>query len=143
MKFWDSSAIVPLVTCELTSEQAYSILSLDRGMIVWSLSLTEIYSALYRKVREEKILESELTESVNQLSLLQRGWSEMNQIESVRLKANRLLAVHPLRAADSLQLAAALLAFEDHPEGQAFVTFDKNLAIAAKKEGFTLPLSPL
>lgn len=142
MKFWDSSAIVPLVTGELQSEKAYSFLSHDRGIIVWSLSLTEVYSALYRKLREGKLSELELVESLSQLSLLQQGWSEITQIESVRLKANRLLAVHPLRAADALQLAAALIAFEDNSEGKEVVTFDNVLALAAKREGFTVLTSP-
>jgi len=46
-------------------------------------------------------------------------------------RALRLLAVHPLRAADALQLAAALVWFRDHPAGLDFVCLDERLRTAA------------
>jgi hypothetical protein len=54
----------------------------------------------------------------------------------VRERAERLLRVHPLRAADALQLAAALLVFGDKPRGRSFVTLDDALLQAARREGF-------
>jgi len=56
----------------------------------------------------------------------------------VRDRARRLLEIHPLRAADSLQLAAALVASEEKPSQLPFVSLDRNLARAAEKEGFEL-----
>lgn len=50
--------------------------------------------------------------------------------------AARLLRVHPLCAADALQLAAARMAAEDRPETLPFVTLDDRLALAAQREGF-------
>lgn len=49
-----------------------------------------------------------------------------------------LLELHPLRAADALHLAAALLAVEERPQGLGFVTFDLRLADAAEREGFAV-----
>ena len=46
--------------------------------------------------------------------------------------------VHPLRAADSLQLAAALASAEEDPSGVGFVCFDIRLNEAASREGFTV-----
>jgi predicted nucleic acid-binding protein len=54
----------------------------------------------------------------------------------VRRRAERLAAVHPLTAADALQLAAALVASGDRPETLDFVTLDSRLAAAAQIEGF-------
>jgi len=55
----------------------------------------------------------------------------------------RLLCTHPLRAADALQLAAAIAAAEEHPETLPFVTLDDQLAEAASREGFAIaPLIP-
>ena len=136
MKFWDSSAIVPLLVPEVESKIIRGLLENDPEMLVWMLTPSEILSAVYRKAREGKILEKDLILIRLRLSDLEKGWSEIVSWENVRQKANRLLAVHPLRAADAIQLAAALTAFEDHPEGEEFVTFDHNLSNAARREGF-------
>ncbi len=58
--------------------------------------------------------------------------------DAVKARAKRLLNVHPLRAADSLQLAAALIAADDQPSSRSFVCLDQRLADAAKREGFTV-----
>ena len=52
--------------------------------------------------------------------------------------AIRFLRVHPLRAADALQLAAAFVAAERRPSSLELVTLDDWLAAAARKEGFLL-----
>jgi hypothetical protein len=46
--------------------------------------------------------------------------------------------VHPLRAADALQLAAAYAAAEQRPASLDMVTLDERLAIAARNEGFVV-----
>ena len=48
------------------------------------------------------------------------------------------LRVHPLRAADALQLAAAFVAAERRPASLQVVTLDERLADAMRKEGFAL-----
>ena len=50
----------------------------------------------------------------------------------------RLLRLHPLRTADSLQLAAALIATNHQPQKLSFVCNDARLSNAARKEGFTV-----
>lgn len=52
--------------------------------------------------------------------------------------AHRLLRVHPLRAADALQLAAATIAAERRPPTLTFVTLDDRLRAAADREGFRI-----
>ena len=46
--------------------------------------------------------------------------------------------MHPLRAADALQLAAAFLAAERRPASLELVTLDDRVAAAARKEGFAV-----
>ena len=72
----------------------------------------------------------------DRLSQLADGWHEIEPSEIVRENAVRFLRVHPLRAADALQLAAAFLAAERRPSSLAVVTLDERLADAARKEGF-------
>jgi predicted nucleic acid-binding protein len=63
---------------------------------------------------------------------------EIAPMESVRDRAIRLLAVHRLRAADALQLAAALVWSEEQPANETFVCLDRRLRGAARREGFSL-----
>jgi len=69
---------------------------------------------------------------------LKRRWSEVQPIEKVRETAERLLGVHKLRAADALQLAAALVWCNQRPRGRTFIAADGDLARAAEAEGFTV-----
>jgi predicted nucleic acid-binding protein len=52
--------------------------------------------------------------------------------------AVRVVRVHPLRAADAMQLAAAMTAAKMRPSSLEFVTADRRLAAAAAREGFTV-----
>jgi uncharacterized protein len=58
--------------------------------------------------------------------------------DHVRRRAGRLVATHPLRAADAFQLAAALVWCEEQPAGETFVCLDEQLREAARREGFGL-----
>jgi len=57
---------------------------------------------------------------------------------TVREAARRLLRVHDLRAADALQLAAAVVASENRPSTMQIVCLDARLAGAALREGFRI-----
>ena len=72
------------------------------------------------------------------LADLLRGVSEIEPTHVVRERAERLLGVHALRAADALQLGAALTWARERPQGMALVSLDDRLRTAARLEGFTL-----
>ena len=63
-------------------------------------------------------------------------WSEVTTLENVRAHAEKIVEIHPLKASDAMQLGAAIVAAEEHPETLNFVTLDARLAEAAEKEGF-------
>lgn len=138
MIFWDSSALVPLLIRESQSQQCAALLAQETRILVWTYTPTEILSAAYRRARGGLLSDSALTALLTDLAKFRKGWSEVLPQESVRVKAHRLLATHSLRAADALQLAAALVAFHDLPDGERFVTLDTDLARAAQREGFTV-----
>jgi len=56
-------------------------------------------------------------------------------VDVVRRHAERLVENHPRRAADALQLGAALTA-ENDPTSLDFVTLDRQQAVTAQREGF-------
>lgn len=136
MKFWDSSALVPLVVEEARSAACRALWRADRTVVVWLLSRTEIVSAVQRLAREGLLDKKEASSALRRVERLARGWTEVDAVDEVRERAERLLAQHPLAAADSLQLAAALVATRDRPRRRAFVTADDRLAAAAEGEGF-------
>lgn len=57
---------------------------------------------------------------------------------SARHQGTAKIRVHPLRAADGLQLASALAAAEENPSSMGFMCFDARLNQAASREGFTI-----
>jgi predicted nucleic acid-binding protein len=138
MRFWDSSAIVPIVCAESASTKCRTWLRADPIVLVWALAATEVVSALARRRREGTLDGVRFAASKQRLLKLERSWNEVAQYDAVRGRARRLLETHPLRAADALHLAAALVAVEERPANLEFVTFDERLAEAAAKEGFAI-----
>jgi predicted nucleic acid-binding protein len=138
MKFWDSSAIIPLCLQEPFSEQVRAALKADEDMVVWWTTRLECLSALERRQREGALHTATQREARAVLTALATAWSEVLPSERVRQRAERLLAIHPLKAADALQLAAALVWAEEAPQGLEVVCLDKNLREGGSKEGFTV-----
>lgn len=136
MKFWDSSAIVPLLVEEEASDYCLQTLSDDQEMLVWCFSGLEVMSALCRRVREGSLIGPLFQETKKHLNYLLECTHEVKAIDLVKKRAARLLQVHQLRTADACQLAAALVATREDPNRLAIVSFDQRLNNAATKEGF-------
>jgi hypothetical protein len=109
-------------------------------MALWTLTPVEVTSALRRLVREHTLKESDATLAESRLADLVRAANVVMDIEPIKSLAQRLLRLHPLRAFDALQLAAALHWAEGHPEGRTVYTLDRQLALAAEREGFAVPV---
>ena len=136
MKFWDTSALVPLVIDEPGTEPMRRLLAADPAIVVWALSGVEMLSALGQLGRSANGLE-DLLPSLRQDVLAQfTRCASVTDVDGVRRRAERLVGVHPLTAADAMQIGAALVAASDRPETLEFVTLDRVLARAAQLEGF-------
>ena len=136
MKFWDSSAIAPLLVKEADSGLREDQLRHDPVMLVWFGTPAELESAICRRVREKKMDETNAQRARDRLGVLAASWIEVQATPVVRARALRLLRVHALRAADAFQLAAALVACRDQPAGHSFLSGDARLLHAARLEGF-------
>ena len=110
----------------------------DPDMLVWWGSEVECGSALARLERAAALDVKAASLAFVRLKQLAAGWHEVEPSEILRETALRFLRVHPLRAADALQLAAAFIAAERRPASLQMVTLDERLADAARKEGFVL-----
>jgi predicted nucleic acid-binding protein len=138
VKFWDTSAIVPLCVAEPASRQARGILEADPSMIVWWATRTECVSAVARRRRDGQLTARAEQQSRQILTALATAWAEILPNESLRARSERLLAVHPLRAADAFQLAAALLWSRGETANHTIFSFDDRLREAALREGFAV-----
>lgn len=138
MRFWDTSALVPLVVAEPESARAERWLKEDPAVVVWTLARVEVCSALARRRRAEPQSARKLATARRELLAAWEQWTEVTAVDVVRRHAERLVDTHPLRAADALQLAAAIVAAEELPSGLTFVTFDRQQADAAEREGFSV-----
>lgn len=138
MRFWDTSAVVPLCVNEPVSAAVKSILTRDPSIVVWWATRTECVSALMRQAREGGLSMEGERQAGQVLRLLADTWTEVQPSETLRGTADRLLAVHPLRAADAFQLAAALHWCQRQTTNKELVSFDTRLRQAGYREGFTL-----
>lgn len=136
MRFWDSSAIVPLLLEEPGRKDLLELLERDTSMLVWWGSPVECASAIARRERDGALSVHDASDALARLTSLSKAWAEVAATQPVRDIARRLLRVHPLRAADSLQLAAAVVAAEGNPASLPFVSLDERLNEAAGREGF-------
>lgn len=138
MRFWDASAIVPLLVAEASTRRLQALAASDPDMLVWWGSGVECVSALARVERDGALDARAAALAFDRLRQLAGCWHEIDPSGIVRETAIRFLRVHPLRAADALQLAAAFVAAEQRPGSLEMITLDDRLASAARKEGFLI-----
>ena len=136
MKYWDASSLVPLLVDQATTAASRDKLVQDPVIATWWASSVECASALNRLHREKRIESATLAQLLSDLDSFASRWVLIPPVGRVKRVALRILRSHPIRAADALQLAAALTAAGGDPESLEFVTRDSRLATAAQLEGF-------
>ena len=143
--FLDASAVVKrYIIAEAHMQQIRRACAPSTGnvLILARHTSVEIASALARRVREGVLLphdQERLWQSVNQ------HWTYHYQIvpasEQVFQRAEALVVKHPLRAADAVQIASALLVAAGMPDALLrFWTADRRQAAAARAEGLDVEL---
>lgn len=137
MKFWDSSALIPLLVDESSSRERRQLLEFDPDIVTWWGTMVECESAIARLNRVPGTDFVARQTARDLLNAIAADWVEISPDNQVRTRACRLLRLHPLRAADALQLAAALTAAAEQTTAIEFVCNDQRLSEAARLEGFT------
>jgi predicted nucleic acid-binding protein len=135
VKFWDSSAVVPLLVQQSASAKMDAYFRQDPTVIVWWGTKVECDSAIARMEREHQLEPPGAAEAFRRLDVISSLWHEVQPVDVLRESARRMLRLHSLRAADCLQLAAAFMASENRPSTLEFVCLDERLAAAAEREG--------
>ena len=136
MRFWDASALIPLCLQEQQTGPLKKLAQEDEAIVAWWGSPIECLSALARLRREDALSTAEEEQAQSVLRALMTAWTEVEPSGLVRERAGRVLRLHPLRAADALQLAAALVWCQGDPIHHDFICLDQRLREAARREGF-------
>jgi predicted nucleic acid-binding protein len=144
VRFWDSSALVPLIVRQRQSGRMRALYRSDSGVFAWWGASVECASAISRLERDGLLRRPSANAARARLDRFAGTWQEVQPSDTLRDVARRILRVHDLRAADSLQLAAGLAAAEGRPATLSFVCLDERLGAAVEREGFPLlgPVSP-
>jgi predicted nucleic acid-binding protein len=138
VRFWDSSALVALHVRQDATDSVRELYSRDSDVLAWVFSDVEMRSAVCRLTREGSISPETAQHAHARIESFWSSVDLVSVVDAVKARAKRLLGVHDLRAADALQLGAALVAALDEPIGKELVSLDTRLNEAARREGFTV-----
>jgi len=136
--FFDSSALLKRYRDETGSQWIVELTKTSDRLVVARLAHVEVMAALIRRARQSAELprnvESVLTAFENDI---QRDFHVVEFGELLIARALDLLRAHGLRAADAIQLAAALVSRPAPPVAGGFflVSADDELNAAAAAEG--------
>jgi uncharacterized protein len=130
--FWDASALVPLCVKQQATPMAEA-LSKKYGVVVLWAAPVEVRGAFARLLRVGQLTSTGNVHALVVLAELRSKWYEIAPDPSLRDQAERLLDRFSLKAADALQLAAALAC---RPRARAFISGDAQLLEAARQLGF-------
>ena len=135
LAFWDTSALVPLCAHQGITPRVVALYRRYGVVVRWATPV-EIASALRRLVRMKQLAPEEWATSRSLAADLAESWRVVQPSNSLRVVAAQLVDRYDLKAADALQLAAALDWCEDAPHGEVFLTADQKLREAAVLSGF-------
>jgi uncharacterized protein len=135
LRYWEASALLPLIVEEAGSELASQWLVTDDHVCTWAMTRVELASTIERRTREGRLTPKERRAALELVTALAKAATEIIDVEGVRDRATQVLARHALRAADAAQLGAALTVVSAGVRGLQFVTLDRRLADAASREG--------
>lgn len=138
MRYWDSSALVPLHVQQPHSRAVRDLFLGDSDVMTWVLSDLEIRSALCRLSWDGAMSTEQMADAISRFDAMWKTVSVVAMVEPAKTRAKRVLLAHPLRATGAMQLGAALTAAYDEPANLEFVTLDERLREAARREGFAV-----
>ena len=135
MRFWDTSALIPLMLEEAESDRMRALLAEDGAIAIATITPLEIASVLWRRRHAGQLGVEEHHQADAMFAELSARWNQVTSMTLILRKALDVVTRHPLRTLDAIQLAAAIVLC-DEPACLTLVTLDRDLAAAARAEGF-------
>ena len=136
--FWDTSALVPLCVTQSFTVRASQLYETYQ-MVIWWATPVELASALARLMRTQYLSVADWKAANALAARLGDEWSTVQPSRALQSAALSLVERFDLRAADALQLAAALEWCEGNPSGRTVLAADQKLREAALMLGFNSP----
>lgn len=136
MRFWDTSAIIPLLVDEPGTATIVELFRNDPALVAWWGTSIECVSAVSRREREGLLSSGEAQSILERLQQLRNSWREVQPSVAVKSIAERILRTHPLKAQDAQQLAACIVVNSE--QRADFVSLDNRLITAAQRENLTV-----
>jgi predicted nucleic acid-binding protein len=135
LAFWDTSALVPLCAHQGITPRVVALYRIY-GVVVWWATPVEMASAMRRLVRMKQLTPDDWATSRRLALDLADSWRVVQPSDALRAGAAQLVDRYDLKAADALQLAAALEWCEHMPQDRVFLAADQKLREAAVLSGF-------
>lgn len=136
--YFDTSAIVPLVIDEATTEMCNRLWTESTRVVCVRLLYPEARAALARAQRMGRLTRSQLGAAVAELDSLMEEMDIVELGADIARSAGELAQRYGLRGYDAVHLAAALAVNDDDV---VLVTGDLELAAAAKAAGMAAALT--
>ena len=92
MRFWDTSALVPLVVAEDETQRMRSLLEEDPHIITWAWTSVEFASAVERRARQGELNREHRRDALSRFADLAEIWDEVTDVLAVRRYALAVLA---------------------------------------------------
>jgi predicted nucleic acid-binding protein len=135
MRFWDTSALVPLILDEPSSTRMRAIFAHDPDIVTSIFTAVEIASAVWRRRHANQMSLAAHQAADGLFAALSMTWTELEVSQDAIDNAIGAMSRYPLRAGDALQLGTALVA-AGRADKLPFVSLDEDLKAAAHAEGF-------
>ena len=131
--YFDTSSLLKFIIKEIGSEENLNIWNLSDEKVCSQLTRTEMHSALMRKVREGSVSASAVRGRLNAMDKLFADVVLVDITSEVIDASCELVKELPLKSADAIHLATALMVRAD-----LFSSSDKRLCAAASESGIAV-----
>ena len=131
--YFDTSSLLKFIIKEIGSEENLNIWNFSDEKVCSQLTRTEMHSALMRKVREGSISASAMRARLNAMDKLFADVVLVDITSEVIDASCELVKEFPLKSADAIHLATALMVRAD-----LFSSSDKKLCAAASESGIAV-----
>ena len=131
--YFDTSSLLKFIIKEIGSEENLDIWNFSDEKVCSQLTRTEMHSAIMRKVREGSISASVMRARLNAMNKLFADVVLVDITSEVIDASCELVKELPLKSADAIHLATALMVRAD-----LFSSSDKRLCAAASESGIAV-----
>ena len=127
--FVDTSSLIKRYVAEKGSSRFIKILMGLTDVVIAPITIIEIYSGLFRRLKDKSLASSAFQIIENELGRNFQDYSVVVWNEDLVMDSIAMARKHALRTLDAIQLASARMA-----GSLQFITSDQELARVAKKE---------